>query len=62
MYTLLIASYLLGSIPAAIIIGKIFFGIDIRKHGSLNPGATNSIRVLGKKAGLAVLIFDIGKG
>jgi len=62
LYTLLIASYLLGSIPAAIIIGKIFFGIDIRKHGSLNPGATNSIRVLGKKAGLAVLIFDIGKG
>lgn len=61
MYTILLA-YLIGSIPAAIIIGKIFFDIDIRKHGSFNPGATNSIRVLGKKAGLAVLIFDIGKG
>lgn len=61
LYTILIA-YLIGSIPAAIIIGKMFFGIDIRKHGSFNPGATNSIRVLGKKAGLAVLIFDIGKG
>ncbi|MFT8319618.1 MAG: glycerol-3-phosphate 1-O-acyltransferase PlsY [Bacillus sp. (in: firmicutes)] len=62
LLTLLIASYLIGSIPTALIIGKIFFGIDIRKHGSLNPGATNSIRVLGKKAGLAVLVIDIAKG
>lgn len=59
---LLLASYIIGSIPTAIIIGKLFFGIDIRQHGSFNPGATNSVRVLGKKAGIFVLIIDIGKG
>ena len=59
---LILASYLIGSFPTALIIGKVFYGIDIRKHGSFNPGATNSIRVLGKKAGVAVLLLDIGKG
>ncbi|MEK4650207.1 glycerol-3-phosphate 1-O-acyltransferase PlsY [Bacillus sp. PK3-056] len=59
---LLLASYLIGSFPTALIIGKVFYGIDIRKHGSNNPGATNSIRVLGKKAGIAVLLLDVGKG
>ncbi|MGP7819440.1 glycerol-3-phosphate 1-O-acyltransferase PlsY [Niallia sp. 01092] len=62
LFILLFASYLIGSIPTALIIGKVFYGIDIRKHGSFNPGATNSIRVLGKKAGLIVLFIDIGKG
>ncbi|WP_445490013.1 glycerol-3-phosphate 1-O-acyltransferase PlsY [Niallia sp. 03133] len=62
LLVILIASYLIGSIPTAILIGRVFYGIDIRNHGSFNPGATNSIRVLGKKAGLAVLFIDIGKG
>lgn len=59
---IILASYLIGSFPTALIIGKFFYGIDIRKHGSFNPGATNSIRVLGKKAGIAVLLLDVGKG
>ncbi|MEK4149816.1 glycerol-3-phosphate 1-O-acyltransferase PlsY [Robertmurraya sp. FSL W8-0741] len=58
----LLAAYLIGSIPTALIVGKLFFKIDIREHGSNNPGATNTIRVLGKRAGLIVLIVDIGKG
>lgn len=58
----LIAAYLIGSIPTALIVGKLFFKIDIREHGSNNPGATNTIRVLGKRAGLIVLIVDVGKG
>ncbi|WP_282156037.1 glycerol-3-phosphate 1-O-acyltransferase PlsY [Cytobacillus gottheilii] len=57
-----LAAYLIGSIPTALLVGKYFFQIDIREHGSNNPGATNSIRVLGKKAGIAVLLIDIGKG
>ncbi|MEQ2527759.1 glycerol-3-phosphate 1-O-acyltransferase PlsY [Bacillaceae bacterium CLA-AA-H227] len=59
---LLIGAYLIGAIPTALIVGKLFFKIDIREHGSNNPGATNTIRVLGKRAGVAVLIVDIGKG
>lgn len=59
---LLIGAYLIGSIPTALILGKLFFKIDIREHGSNNPGATNTIRVLGKRAGVFVLIVDIGKG
>lgn len=64
MTTLLIfiLAYLIGSIPTALIVGKIFFGIDIREHGSNNPGATNTLRVLGKKAAVIVLIIDVGKG
>lgn len=62
LINILLASYLIGSFPTALIIGRVFYGIDIRKHGSQNPGATNSIRVLGKKAGIAVLLLDIGKG
>ncbi|WP_100331052.1 glycerol-3-phosphate 1-O-acyltransferase PlsY [Bacillus xiapuensis] len=55
-------SYLLGSIPSGLIIGKSFFGIDIREHGSGNLGATNSFRTLGVKAGIAVTAADILKG
>jgi glycerol-3-phosphate acyltransferase PlsY len=55
------ASYLLGSIPAAYIAGR-SQGIDLRKHGSGNLGATNVIRVLGKKIGIAVFAFDMAKG
>jgi len=57
----IIASYLLGSIPAAYIAGK-SRGIDLRKHGSGNLGATNVMRVLGTKVGLAVFAFDMAKG
>lgn len=59
---LYVAAYVIGSIPTALLVGKLFFNVDIRDHGSNNPGATNTIRVLGKRAGLIVLIVDIGKG
>jgi glycerol-3-phosphate acyltransferase PlsY len=55
-------SYLLGSIPTAVWIGKTFYGVDIRDHGSLNAGATNTYRVLGRRAALPVLLIDIFKG
>lgn len=63
MYVIIaaIASYLLGSIPTSVWIGKLFYGIDIREHGSGNAGATNTFRVLGKKAGIPVFIFDVFK-
>ncbi|OAH63095.1 glycerol-3-phosphate 1-O-acyltransferase PlsY [Domibacillus aminovorans] len=59
---ILIIAYLLGSIPSGLIAGKVFFGLDIREHGSGNLGATNSFRVLGKKAGTVVTAVDILKG
>jgi glycerol-3-phosphate acyltransferase PlsY len=52
----------LGSIPFSIIAGKLYKGIDIREYGSGNAGATNTFRVLGKNAGIPVLILDILKG
>lgn len=55
-------AYIMGSIPTAYWYAKYFHGIDIRQHGSGNVGATNSLRVLGKKAGIIVLIFDLLKG
>ncbi|REJ19657.1 MAG: glycerol-3-phosphate acyltransferase [Bacillaceae bacterium] len=58
----LILAYLIGSIPFGLIVGKIGYGIDIREHGSGNLGATNTFRVLGKKAGLFVTVADILKG
>ncbi|MDZ4666282.1 MAG: glycerol-3-phosphate 1-O-acyltransferase PlsY [bacterium] len=58
----LLGAYLLGSIPSAVWIGKIFFQIDVREHGSGNAGATNTLRVLGKKAGITVLFLDFLKG
>lgn len=58
----LILAYLLGSIPSAVWIGKIFFKIDVREYGSGNAGATNTFRVLGKKAGIPVMMIDIFKG
>jgi acyl phosphate:glycerol-3-phosphate acyltransferase len=57
-----ILAYLVGSIPSAVWTGKIFYGIDVREHGSGNAGATNVIRVLGYKAGIPVLLFDVFKG
>jgi glycerol-3-phosphate acyltransferase PlsY len=58
----LIAAYLLGAIPSAVWIGQAFYGIDVRKFGSGNAGASNTFRILGKKAGIPVLIMDIMKG
>ncbi|MBI2258427.1 MAG: glycerol-3-phosphate 1-O-acyltransferase PlsY [Flavobacteriia bacterium] len=55
-------AYLLGSIPSSVWIGKSFHQIDVREHGSNNAGATNTFRVLGKKAGIIVLMLDIIKG
>ncbi|WP_107942739.1 glycerol-3-phosphate 1-O-acyltransferase PlsY [Metasolibacillus sp. FSL H7-0170] len=59
---ILICAYLIGSIPSALWIGKLFYNTDIRKQGSGNLGATNTFRVLGKKAGLIVTIIDVLKG
>lgn len=59
---LFLLAYLIGSIPTALLVGKFAFNIDIREHGSNNPGATNTLRVLGKKAAVVVLVIDIGKG
>ncbi|HTB33165.1 MAG TPA: glycerol-3-phosphate 1-O-acyltransferase PlsY [Bacteroidia bacterium] len=59
---LAVIAYLIGSIPTSVWIGRRFFDVDVRKHGSGNSGATNSVRVLGKKAGLLVLFIDILKG
>ncbi|MBK7669399.1 MAG: glycerol-3-phosphate 1-O-acyltransferase PlsY [Sphingobacteriaceae bacterium] len=58
----LFVAYLLGSIPTSVWIGKFFYNIDVREFGSGNAGATNTFRVLGKKAGIPVLIIDILKG
>ncbi len=57
-----IIAYLLGSIPFALVVGKLGYGIDIREHGSGNLGGTNTFRVLGIKAGLIVTIADVLKG
>lgn len=54
-------AYLLGSVSTSVWLGKIFFGKDVRKEGSGNAGATNSIRVLGLKAGIVVLLIDTFK-
>ncbi|MFT6746804.1 MAG: glycerol-3-phosphate acyltransferase PlsY [Glaciecola sp.] len=59
---LLVLAYFMGSIPTAVWIGKRFYDIDVREHGSGNAGATNTFRVLGKKAGIPVLLIDILKG
>ncbi|MBS4194115.1 glycerol-3-phosphate 1-O-acyltransferase PlsY [Lederbergia citri] len=58
----LLAAYLIGSIPSGLIVGKVFYGIDIRQHGSGNLGGTNTFRTLGKKAGITVTLADILKG
>ncbi|HEY4785803.1 MAG TPA: glycerol-3-phosphate 1-O-acyltransferase PlsY [Bacteroidales bacterium] len=60
--SLFICAYLLGSVPSAVWFGKLLFGVDVRELGSKNAGATNTVRVLGWKAGLPVLIVDILKG
>jgi acyl phosphate:glycerol-3-phosphate acyltransferase len=59
---LAVVAYLIGSICSAVWLGKAYYGIDIRKHGSGNSGATNTFRVLGKKPGTIVMLIDIFKG
>ncbi len=59
---LVICAYLLGSIPSAVWIGKRYYGIDIREHGSKNAGTTNTLRVLGKRAAIPVFVIDFLKG
>ena len=62
LITTIIAAYLLGSIPSSVWYGIGYFGIDVRKHGSGNAGATNTFRVLGKRAGTVVMLIDVLKG
>lgn len=57
----IIIGYLLGSIPFALVIGKVFYHTDVRKHGSGNLGGSNTGRVLGKKAGIACIFGDVMK-
>ncbi|GAB2605051.1 glycerol-3-phosphate 1-O-acyltransferase PlsY [Spirosoma areae] len=57
-----LVAYLLGSIPTAVWYGQGFFGVDIRHYGSGNAGATNTFRVLGKRAGTVVMLVDVLKG
>lgn len=59
---LIVLAYVLGSIPTAVWVSKRFYGIDIREHGSGNAGATNTFRILGTKAGSAVMFIDMLKG
>lgn len=59
---MLILAYLLGSIPSAVWIGKKYYGVDIREHGSKNAGTTNMLRVLGKRAAIPVFVLDFFKG
>ena len=58
----LLISYLTGSFPSAVWVGKIFYNKDVREYGSGNAGATNTFRVLGKSAGIPVLLLDVLKG
>jgi len=57
----IIIAYLIGALPSSVWIGEYFYDTDVREHGSGNAGATNTFRVLGKKAGTIVLILDILK-
>lgn len=59
---LIVFAYIIGSIPTSVWIGRKYYNIDVREHGSKNAGATNTFRVLGKKAGKIVLSIDIIKG
>jgi len=58
----ILGAYLIGSIPTAVWYSKAFFNMDVREHGSGNAGATNTLRVMGKKAGAIVMAIDLLKG
>lgn len=55
-------TFLLGSIPWGVVISRVFYHDDIRKHGSGNIGTTNALRTMGKAGGAAVFVLDFGKG
>ena len=57
-----LVAYLIGSFSTAVWLGKWFYDLDVRQHGSGNAGATNTLRVLGKRAGFVVLLIDVFKG
>lgn len=61
-FVVIILSYLVGCFPSGLVLGKLFYKKDIRNFGSGNLGATNTFRVLGKKAGFIVMFLDIFKG
>jgi glycerol-3-phosphate acyltransferase PlsY len=58
----ILSAYLIGSIPSSVWMGKVFYHLDIREHGSGNAGATNTFRVIGIRAGIIVLLLDTLKG
>jgi glycerol-3-phosphate acyltransferase PlsY len=57
----IILAYFIGAIPSSVWIGKSFYNVDVREHGSGNAGATNTFRIIGKKAGIIVLLLDVFK-
>ena len=59
---IVLLSYVVGSIPGSLWVGKLMHGVDVREHGSGNAGATNVFRVLGWKAGVLATLVDVGKG
>lgn len=59
---IVVASFLFGSIPFGLVVGRLFYGIDIRKSGSGNIGAANALRTFGKGGALGVLVLDALKG
>jgi glycerol-3-phosphate acyltransferase PlsY len=59
---IIVLSYVAGSVPTSIVVGRVLRGIDIRQHGSGNAGATNVLRVLGWKPALVVVVVDVFKG
>jgi len=61
-FLIVAGAYLLGSIPSAVWIGKAAKGVDVREHGSKNAGTANTMRVLGVKTGIPVLLADVFKG
>lgn len=58
----IILAYVLGSVPTSVWFGRAVHGLDVREYGSGNPGATNTFRVLGTKAGIIVMLGDVIKG
>ena len=58
MVVIVLLAYLIGAVPSGYLIGRIFYGVDLKKTGSGNIGATNAYRTLGMKAGLEVFVCD----
>jgi acyl phosphate:glycerol-3-phosphate acyltransferase len=56
-----LVGYVFGSVPFALVIGKLFYNTDVREHGSKNLGASNAGRVLGKKAAFSIAFLDTSK-